>query len=212
MNILLSLEGTDPRPWIEGLRAALPEAQVDDWRPGTGQRADYAVVWRPPQALVDEQPQVQALFNIGAGVDALVALRLPPHTRIVRLDDAGMAVQMAEYVCQAVIRHFRGLAASEQALADSRWSEAQPRARSDFPVGVMGLGVLGSRVARAVAGFDFPVNGWSRTPQAIDGITTFAGAGQLADFLAATRVLVCLLPLTPETENILNRRTLGALR
>jgi glyoxylate/hydroxypyruvate reductase A len=79
---------------------------VEAWAPGAPP-ADYAVVWAPPQVFLDEQAGLKALFNIGAGVDALLKLRLPPTARIVRLDDAGMSVQMAEYVCHAVIRHFR---------------------------------------------------------------------------------------------------------
>lgn len=67
----------------------------------------------PPQAFIDDQPQLRGLFNIGAGVDALLGLRLPPQSRIVRLDDAGMSVQMAEYVCHALIRHFREFDAYE---------------------------------------------------------------------------------------------------
>ena len=170
------------------------------------------MVWAPPQQFLDEQTRVKALFNIGAGVDALLKLRLPPTALVVRLDDAGMAVQMAEYVCHAVIRHFREFDDYEKAMRAGQWAFRKPRLRQDFPVGVLGLGVLGERVARALAQFDFPVNGWSRTPKAIDGVRTFSGAEGMNDFLAASRVLVNLLPLTPETENILNRATLSRLQ
>jgi len=97
-------------------------------------------------------------------------------------------------------------------VRQGRWSYRKPRSRADFPVGVMGLGVLGERVARALRQFEFPVMGWSRGPRALDEISCFAGAAQLGDFLAASRVLVNLLPLTPETEGILNRDTLSRLR
>ena len=76
----------------------------------------------------------------------------------------------------------------------------------------MGLGVLGERVARALAQFDFPINGYSRTPKAIDGVRAFTGAEQFNDFLSASRVLVNLLPLTPETANVMNQDTLGRLQ
>jgi glyoxylate/hydroxypyruvate reductase A len=122
-----------------------------------------------------------------------------------------MGVQMAEYVCHALIRHFREFDGYERDMAEGRWSFRKPRQREDFPVGILGLGVLGQRVARAVAQFEFPVRGWSRTPRELEGVQCFAGAGQLDEFLAGTRVLVCLLPLTAETEGILNRRTLGRL-
>jgi glyoxylate/hydroxypyruvate reductase A len=211
MHITVCLSQQKPEPWQEGLRAALPDATVSVWRPGAP-AADFAVVWAPPQAFFDEQPGLKAAFNTGAGVDALLGLRVAPSTRLVRLDDAGMSVQMAEFACHAVIRHFRELDAYEADVREGRWSYRKPRARADFPVGVMGLGVLGERVARALTVFDFPVHGWSRSPKAIDGIRAFSGPEGLHDFLAASRVLVNLLPLTPETENILNRDTLARLQ
>ncbi len=211
MKITFCCTDTKAEPWLQGLQAALPDASISVWQPGAPQ-ADYAVVWAPPQQFVDEQPALKALFNIGAGVDALLKLHLPTGVRVVRLDDAGMAVQMAEYVCHAVIRHFREFDAYEADMQAGRWGYRKPRLRSDFPVGVMGLGVLGERVARALAQFDFPVNGWSRSPKATEGVRGFSGADGFNDFLAASRVLVNLLPLTPDTQDIMNRESLSRLQ
>ena len=151
------------------------------------------------------------MFNIGAGVDALLKLKLPPGVKVVRLDDAGMSVQMAEYVCHAVIRHFREFDGYEADVAEGKWSYRKPRLRADYPVGVMGLGVLGERVARALRQFDFPVHGWSRTPKAVEGVVCHAGIDRFDSFLSSCRVLVNLLPLTPDTHDILNRKTLARL-
>ncbi|AVP56909.1 2-hydroxyacid dehydrogenase [Pulveribacter suum] len=211
MKIAFCCTGTRPEPWLEGLSAALPAAEIQVWQPGAPP-CDYAVVWAPPQQFIDEQPQLQALLNIGAGVDALLRLSLPPGLAVVRLEDAGMSVQMAEYVCHALIRHFREFDAYEDSARQGQWSFRKPRERSDFPVGVLGLGVLGERVARAVGHFDFPVNGWSRSPRSLQSVRCYSGQEGLRDFLAASRVLVNLLPLTPETEGILSRETLGALQ
>ncbi|VTU40614.1 Glyoxylate/hydroxypyruvate reductase A [Variovorax sp. PBS-H4] len=210
MRITVCLTDNRPDAWIEGLRAALPGADVQNWVSGAPQ-ADHAVVWAPPQTFIDEQPRLRGIFNVGAGVDALLKLRLPPRTMVVRLDDAGMSVQMAEYVCHALIRHFREFDAYEADAREARWSFRKPREREDFPVGVMGLGVLGERVAKAVAQFEFPVNGWSRSPKAIEGLRCFAGEAEFDAFLSATRVLVNLLPLTEATRGILNRETLSRL-
>lgn len=211
MKIAFCCTDTRAEPWLEGLSEALPQADIQVWQPAAPQ-ADCAVVWAPPQQFIDEQPGLRALFNIGAGVDGLLKLRLPPGMAVVRLEDAGMSVQMAEYVCHALIRHFREFDAYEQSARQARWSFRKPQERSSFPVGVMGLGVLGERVARAVAQFDFPVNGWSRSARTLEGVRTFSGQEGLRDFLAASRVLVNLLPLTTETENLLNRQTLGLLQ
>ena len=113
--------------WLAALRAALaaamPGVQLDEWRPGLPPDYDAAIVWAPSQQLVDEQPQLKALLNLGAGVDKLLALRLPPTMAVVRLEDAGMAVQMAEYVSHALIRHFRELDQYEANMRAGRWGE-----------------------------------------------------------------------------------------
>jgi glyoxylate/hydroxypyruvate reductase A len=211
MNITVCFDKLDPAPWVQALQAALPQAQVSAWTPGAAQ-AELAIVWAPPQQFIDEQPGLQALFNIGAGVDALLQLRLPAGLKVVRLDDAGMSVQMAEYVCHAVIRHFREFDGYDTDTQTGKWSYRKPRSRADFAVGVMGLGVLGECVAKSLQVFDFPVNGYSRSPKQIEGVRCFAGQAQLSDFLRASRIVVNLMPLTPETENILNRTTLSQLQ
>ena len=213
MRVTFCCTDTTAQPWLEGLRTALPGAEVELWSKGS-KPANYAVVWAPPQAFFDEQNTLQGVFNIGAGVDALLKLRLPVGVPVVRLDDAGMSAQMAEYVCHAVIRHFREFDAYEAAMATGQWSYRKPRSRADFAVGVMGLGVLGERVSSTLKQFDFPVLGWSRSQKSIAGVkcfSGFSGAGGFHEFLSATRVLVCLLPLTPETENILNQNHLARL-
>jgi glyoxylate/hydroxypyruvate reductase A len=211
MNITICFERLDPAPWVQGLQQAFPGASVSAWAPGAAP-ADHAIVWAPPQQFIDEQPGLQTLFNIGAGVDALLQLKLPPSLKVVRLDDAGMSVQMAEYVCHAVIRHFREFDGYDADTASGKWSYRKPRSRADFAVGVMGLGVLGERVAKALQVFEFPVNGYSRSAKNLPGIRCFSGAQGLSEFLATTRVLVNLMPLTPETENILNQDTLAQLQ
>jgi glyoxylate/hydroxypyruvate reductase A len=211
MNITICFASLPPEPWVQAVQQAFPGAQVSAWAPGAPQ-ADHAIVWAPPQQFIDEQPGLQTLFNIGAGVDALLQLRLPPSLKVVRLDDAGMSVQMAEYVCHAVIRHFREFDGYDIDTQAGKWSYRKPRSRADFAVGVMGLGVLGERVAKALQVFEFPVIGYSRSAKDLPGIRCFSGTQGLPEFLAATRVLVNLMPLTPETENILNHATLSQLQ
>ena len=202
---------TDPQPWLEALRQEFPQAQLAAWHSGAPP-ADYAVVWAPPQQFFDEQTQLKAVFNMGAGVDALLKRDIAPQLPLVRLSDAGMGVQMAEYVCHALIRHTRQFDVFEAQARTGQWHEPVPLERTHYPVGILGLGVLGERVARAVAALDFPVLGWSRSPKQVAGVRSLYGMDQLPAFLAQTRVLVNLLPLTPETENILNRSTLSQLQ
>lgn len=210
MNISFCCANTESGPWLAALQKALPNARITLWQPGAS-LADYAVVWAPPQAFFDEQTALKGIFNIGAGVDALMRLRLPEGVPVVRLSDAGMGVEMAEYVCHAVSDFFRGFGRLRQAQSKAQWDSGEAPSRQDWPVGIMGFGILGQRVAETLRHFEYPVNAWSQTPRNVPGIAHFAGAKELGAFLAASRVLVCLLPRTPQTENLLNRETLSQL-
>ena len=183
------------------------------WQEGEQLAAcDYAVLWAPPATLLAQLGHVKAVFLMGAGADAILKFGASlPDVPLVRLGDAGMAVQMAEYVAYATLRYFRRFDEYEQQARHGLWSPLPSYDRQDFTIGVMGLGKLGLRVVETMRGFGFPVRGWSRTPKDLQGVACYAGMEALDDFLRGTRVLVSLLPLTPETNNLLDRRRLATL-
>ena len=218
MRVLLQFPGRGVAAWHAALAAALPEATIETWPAGASgsagpvARPDYALVWKPPPELFSTAAPTKALFNLGAGVDALVAVRtLPRDVPVIRLEDAGMAAQMAEYATLAVLAAHRDARAYAAAQRDARWAPVPRRARADFGVGLLGLGILGQAVALSLSPFGFPLHGWSRAPRSVPGVTCHAGAAELPAFLARSRVLVCLLPSTAATRGLLDRATLSLL-
>lgn len=215
MRILIHRADGDTAPWLRDFAELLPEAQCEVWNEGAKVApCDYAVVWSPAAAMQRELCEVKAIFNTGAGVDALLKFgaALPDSIPIVRLGDAGMGVQMAEYVAHAVLRYFRRFDDYETQARVGHWAPLPPYEKAEFTVGVLGLGVLGRRVLEALAHFGFPLRGWSRTRKELAGVACYAGMDGLDDFLAGTRVLVNMLPLTPETANLLDRTRLARLQ
>lgn len=212
MDVLFFAEEPDPRPWMDALARALPEGRVHDWAAGGAPVCDYAVCWKPPAAFFAGQTRLKAILNIGAGADAVLAdTNLPIHVPVVRLDDAGMGAQMEEYVAWCALHYLRRMDDYARAQREAVWERLPPRSRAEFPIGIMGMGVLGGRVARFMRDLGFPVRGWSASPKTISGVECFAGPEALAAFLAPVRLLVCLLPLTAATRGILNQGTLGML-
>ncbi len=200
--------------WREAFQRAWPEAQFHAWagRGSPSLDAPYAIVWRPPAELFLHETALKAVFNLGAGVDSLLQMpELPPSLPVVRLEDAGMAAQMTEYVVYGLVRASRGFDRYEAAQGNARWRQLPAICRDDWPVGVMGMGAMGAEVARVVARLGYPVAGWSRSARRMAGVENHVGQAGLAAFLSRTRVLVNLLPLTPDTENILNYRNLSRL-
>jgi glyoxylate/hydroxypyruvate reductase A len=190
---------------------ALPEALIAVW-PDAMSGPDYALVWKPPAELFTRTRPQRAIFNLGAGVEALLSVPgLPEDVPVIRLENAGMASQMAEYVTLAVLSAFREAREYAAQQREGRWQPRPPLAKSEFGVGILGFGLLGQSVAHALGTFAFPLSGWSATHKRIPGVRTFAGPGELPPFLAAARVLVCLLPSTPDTRGLLDRANLGRL-
>ncbi|MFN7571119.1 MAG: 2-hydroxyacid dehydrogenase [Betaproteobacteria bacterium] len=185
MKIVVCASGPAAARYAAALAAHLPAADIfcrdaclTEADP-TATPADYAVVWRPPPALFEEQRRLRAVFNLGAGVDALLALpNLPPELPLVRLEDAGMAGDLAEYVLAAVLRVYRGFDRYAAQQARGQW---QPRAcppRARYAVGVLGLGAIGGAIARTLAAHGFAVRGFARSRHEVPGVHCFAGVAE----------------------------------
>jgi glyoxylate/hydroxypyruvate reductase A len=213
MKITISCPGQPAQPWVDALSAALPQARVKAWEEGDAP-ADYAVVWAPPPAFLQSQTRLKALLAMGAGIDKLLQLPLPAGVPVVRLQDAGMAQQMVTYIVQGVLRHVRQFDVYAHQQQQGLWRPLPVTAADEAPirVGVLGLGALGLPVARALQQLGFEVHGWRRSAGPdLEGITQHCGPAGLATCLQHSQVLVNMLPLTPHTQNLLNRATLMQL-
>ncbi|MAM86096.1 MAG: glyoxylate/hydroxypyruvate reductase A [unclassified Hahellaceae] len=213
IRLVLAIGDPKPERWTEPLKSSLPGASIEVFSENTPiGEADYAIVWRPPAALFEQQTRLKAIFCIGAGVDGLIAVpTLPDDVPVVRLENAGMAVQMAEYVAYQIIDVSRDMSLYREQQARNIWKPQRPIDRPAWPVGIMGLGQIGGRVAKMLTQLEYPVHGWSRSRHEIDQVRSYAGQDEFKDFLNASRILVNTLPLTDDTRGIINAETIDQL-
>ncbi|MCC2596245.1 glyoxylate/hydroxypyruvate reductase A [Pusillimonas sp. MFBS29] len=211
--IFASTHDTTPHEWIEPLQRELPDVHISNWADNAPSvDARFAVVWKPPQELFQRETRLEAVFNLGAGVDALFKLPgLPADLPIYRLEDAGMSVQMAEYVVHALLRASRDFEQYQVQQRQGVWQPLPDIEREQWPVGIMGTGLMGTQMAQTLAALEYPVATWSRRGKPMPGVQAYASADELPAFLARTRVLVNTLPLTPSTQGMLCRNTFQQL-
>lgn len=213
MTLLFQSE-TDPAAWWRAeLEHRMPDLEVRVWpQTGAAEDVEFALVWRPPPGLLASLPRLKAIFSLGAGVDHLFSdPDLPRALPITRVVDANLTARMTEYVLFHVLRHHRQQEHYAAAQRAGRWEERIQPASSDRKIGILGLGALGVAAAAALAGLGFDVGGWTRTPREIPGIACFHGPGGLIPLCGRSEVLVNMLPLTPETEGLLDARLFDAL-
>lgn len=217
MHIVLSVPREKGARWRELFAAALPAASIRLRDPGEvttpdAMPADYVAIYGPCQTLFAEQRAMKSIFALSAGVGHLLALpNLPRNVPLVRLEDAGMAELMVRYVLAAALRLVQRLDVYARQQRDARWEQHEVRSPSSVRAGVMGLGVIGCQIARALAAQGFAVRGYARSAKTVEGIAVFAGDSRLDAFLDDLDLLVCVLPETPATDGILNRRSLSRL-
>ena len=200
--------------WEASVKKAFPDADVRQWQGNSSLNwlADYAVVWQPPVELFKEQTSLKAVFNQGVGVDHLVNMPdLPDHLPVFKLRGIGMETLMSDYVAYGVMHFFRNFDVYRQQQNNNVWQAYRVPEKSDWTVGVLGLGTIGKAVAEHMSRQGFPVCGWSRSPKDIEGVRTFTGEKGLNELLKQSRVLVSLLPATDETYRLLNEEALSEL-
>ncbi|HID8413995.1 TPA: glyoxylate/hydroxypyruvate reductase GhrA [Serratia marcescens] len=217
MNIIYYHPLFNAQEWLAGIKQRLPQAEIREWQRGDERPADYALVWRPPHEMLANRRDLKAVFALGAGVDAILDQErkhpgtLPAGVPLLRLEDTGMAQQMQEYALSYVLRYFRRFDEYQALQQRQEWQPLDPHSLDDFTIGILGAGVLGQSVARKLTEFGFSVRCWSRSAKQIDGVQSFAGEAQRAAFLDGVKLVINLLPNTPETVGILSRELFAQL-
>jgi len=212
--LLLHLTDLDETRWAERLGELLGGYPIvrrgDDFAP---EDIRYIFVWKPLPDAFKGLGNLKALLSLGAGVDALLRHpALPEDVPIVRFVDDELSQCMSDYVVAQVTMHHRLATRYRRDQKAHAWSQHYPPPAWALTVGVMGLGVLGEDALHRLKGLGFSLAGWSRSRKEIEGVTCYAGEAEFDRFLASTDILVDLLPLTPETEGILNYANFSKLR
>jgi glyoxylate/hydroxypyruvate reductase A len=200
-------ENWSPARWKRRFDEACGDRRVWLATEGGGDPADvhYAAVWKPAAGELAAFPNLRIIFNLGAGVDALMTDTSLPKVPLVRVAVGDLTHRMSEYVALHVLMHHRQELYLRHSQHEKRWAPKYQWPAAAVSVGIMGLGTLGSDAAEVLKRLGFRVAGWSNSPKTLSGIECFHGKAQLEAFLRRTDILVCLLPLTPETRHILNR-------
>ena len=214
MTILLHAS-SDNAPWLAALKRQAPPRSVV-----TASDAEYfgavryAMVWKPPAGLLNCLPRLEVIFNLGAGVDAILSdPTVPKGPPIVRVVDPNLTMRMTEWVTLQVLMQHRRMPMYLDQQRKRYWNDSvEQHLASAVTVGFLGLGVLGQDAARVLHVLNFNVLGWSRTPKTVAGVETFSGSEGLDRMLARTDILVCLLPLTRETRGFLNAALFAKLK
>ena len=191
--------------WQIKLGRHLSDFSLVDLMSPEGRMADIALVWAPPAGAFADMPNLKGIINKGQGVDHIVRdPTVPRDVPLVRLVDPDMSDALSHWVILAALDFWRDASYYRRCQTQKIWKPVVQRPATGATIGVMGVGAIGSVVAKRFAALGFAVRGWARSPREIDGVTVFAGSDSLDKFLDDVDILVSVLPLTDETTGIMN--------
>lgn len=203
----------EEQQWLESFNQQAPELKIV--RAGDAiplAEISWVAVWNPQPDFFKNFPNLQGVFALSAGVDALVARDdLPADVPIMRLVDAGMAEQMIDYILWVALTLQGDFDLYLERQRQLIWQAETSKTLAKPRIGILGLGSLGKKVALALKGLGYPVHGWKRTADQLEGVEILVGDEGLVQLLKQTDLLVNLLPNTPATQGLLNKQRLSKL-
>jgi glyoxylate/hydroxypyruvate reductase A len=213
VSLIFACQDVPPAPWIAALRKELPDMEVHVWPDyGAPEDVEFALIWGPFAREMKQFPNLKAMISLGAGVDHILdQVDRPLHVPVARLVDPGLKIGMVEYVLYNVLRFHRQMPEYQRQNAKQLWIERRQTLPSERRVGILGLGEIGIACAKALNSLGFDVLGWSRTKKDVLNVGCFYSDEALKAFLGQSEILICLLPLTPETSGILGKINLAAM-
>ncbi len=203
MKVLLVTQPMPPAVFVAAIRARAPEIELVEYRSALSddELADVDVVlgWQMPPGLPARLPRVGWICSIAAGVEKLLAPDLAPYVRVSRIVDREQAAGIAQFVVAMALRHARDLERYEAQQRVRDWSR-QPVPMARHSVGVLGTGAMGGEIAAWLERCGLLVRGWNRrSGESFEAV------------LGASEIVVCALPLTAETEGILDARAFALM-
>lgn len=193
--------------WAPIFEAAGEEMVIGEAAVSDPTAITHILCWQPPKDI-SRYPNLKVLISSGAGVDQMPAL--PEGVQLSRTVATGIEEMVRDWVVMAALMLHRDMPTYLKQAACGDWRVHMTRKTSATRVGVMGLGRIGKLAARTLADLGFQVAGWSRSGAPVEGIEVFGGA-DLGAFLGRTDLLICLLPLTPETQGLMDTEFLARL-
>ena len=204
MSVLLICTGRDPQVWVNAIREQQPNVKLYVYPEAHDPKEiTYVVTWKHPKGVFNKYSNLEVIASIGAGVDHIISdPEIPEKAQITRIIDEQLTKDMSTFVLALVLDKIRNISLHHR---EKNWSPISYHTEDEENIGIMGLGVLGRAAALNLSKNGFKVSGWSKSKKKIEGVNTYHGQNGLQGFLKETSILICLLPLTSETECLLNK-------
>jgi glyoxylate/hydroxypyruvate reductase A len=213
MSIAIIFNNKTPENWAETLKKHLPKTQIEIY-PDIKDfgSVDFALCWKPETDVLSKFPNLKVIHSVGAAVDHITKTQnINENQTICRIVDENLSNDMFEFLLAAILNHIKNLAVYQSQKAHQNWQPQVYRTFKEITVSILGIGNIGAFVAEKLAVLGFNVKGWALSEKSIIGVKTYTGESELGEFLNHADILINILPVTPQTEGIINKKMLAKI-
>ncbi|MAN27758.1 MULTISPECIES: 2-hydroxyacid dehydrogenase [Mesonia] len=205
MKVVIISPGRKDIPvWVSTFKKHNPDIEVEVYPDDTNREAtEFIATWNPPQDAFEKYPNLKVIASMAAGVKHITSKKIPENVKVTRVKDEYLNYDLSYFVLSLVLNHIKHIPLYFKNQLENNWNRKMYHRPEDITVGILGFGNIGQAIGQLLQKNDFNVIGWSRSKKDVEGIKSYTEK-ELGNFLNKAEVLVCMLPHTPETENILN--------
>ncbi|MDM1524182.1 glyoxylate/hydroxypyruvate reductase A [Empedobacter sp. 225-1] len=205
MSVALLFNQKPTEEWQRNLQKLLPETKVEVYPIiSNPEDVEFIATWKPHKDYIKEFPNLKVVQSVGAGIDHLLHTEIPDSVKVTRIVDSALKQEMFEHVLACIMTSMKNLLTYHKDQLQQEWNPKNYTSIHETTITILGLGEIGKLVAERFVALGFRVKGWSNSQKNINGVETFVGKEGLNSAIANTDFIVNILPLTTETESILN--------
>ena len=213
MSIAIIFNHKDPKHWAAALQAHLPETLVEVYpNIKNKESVKFALCWKPNADVLAEFPNVKVIQSVGAAIDHITKTQqIKENQTICRIVDENLSHDMFEFLLTTILVQLKNIPFFSQQKEQKLWQPKTYKNINETHISILVIGKIGADVAKKLAKIGFKVKGWSGSKKDILEVESYAGAEELDRCLKNTDILINLLPVTTQTENIINKNLLMKL-
>ena len=205
MSVALIFNQKPTEEWQLKLQELLPETKVEVYpNISVSEEVEFIATWKPHKNYVTEFLNLKVVQSVGAGIDHLLHTKIADSIKVTRIVDPALKQEMFEHVLACVMTSMKNLLTYYKNQVNKEWKPKSYQNIKETSITILGLGEIGKLVAEQFVALGFEVKGWSNSPKNINGVESFSGKDGLIAAISKTNFVVNILPLTDNTEGILN--------
>lgn len=213
MSIAIIFNYKAPEKWLETLKKHLPETEIEVYPDIKNyDEVDFALCWKAEIGVLSKFPNLKVIHSVGAAVDHITKTQnIKENQTICRIVDENLSNDMFEFLLATVLNHIKNLSIYQSQKEHQNWQPQTYKTFKDITISILGVGNIGAFVAEKLATLCFKVKGWALSEKVISSVETYKGDEEIAEFLIDTDILINILPVTPHTENIIDKEMLSQI-